>query len=161
MRQAFIAAFAALLLVLLGSAGPGFSEPAPQERKPAIVLAPPSGEAAEPQAEPAEVEDSNRQPPPIARKKPTPPPRKVSAPKRTPQKPAAKKAPPKKAPAKKAAAKRAPAQKAPVRGAASPAPQAKDCDYCYGCESLAAICKRQWVCGKRYTDRLAAGLCRR
>ena len=38
MRQALTAAVAALLLVLLG-AGTGFSEPAPQERKPAIVLA--------------------------------------------------------------------------------------------------------------------------
>ena len=157
MRQAFTAAVAALLLVLLGSAGPGFSESAPQERRPAIVLAPPSGEAVEPEAAPAvEAEVSNREPPPIARKKPTPP-KKVSARKRTAEKPAAKKAPAKKAPAKK----QAPARKAPARAAASPAPQAKDCDYCYGCESLAAICKRQWVCGKRYTERLAAGLCRR
>lgn len=152
MRQAFIAAVAALLLVLLGAAGPGFSEPAPQERKPAIVLAPPSGGAVEPDAAPdVEAGVPNRPPPPIARKKPTPPPRKVSAPQRAPQKPAAKKAP----------AKKAPVNKAPARAAASPAPQAKDCDYCYGCESLSAICKRQWVCGRQYTQRLAAGLCRR
>jgi hypothetical protein len=158
MRQAFIAAVAALSLVLLGSAGPGFSEPAPQERKPAIVLAPPSGEAAAetPEAAPAvEAEVPNRQPPPIARKKP-PPPKNASAPQRAPEKPAAKKAPAKKAPPKKA-----PAQTAPARAAASPAPQTKDCDYCYGCESLSLHCKRQWVCGRQYTERLAAGLCRR
>ena len=141
MRQAFIAAVAALSLVLFGAAGPGVSEPAPEERKPAIVLAPPPGEAA-----PETAEVPNRQPPPIARKKPTPPPKKASAPQRAPEKPAAKKAP---------------AKKAPARAAASPAPQAKDCDYCYGCESLSAICKRQWVCGRQYTERLAAGLCRR
>lgn len=156
MRQAFIAAFAALLLVLLGAAGPGFSQPAPQERKPAIVLAPPPGQAVEPEAAPAvEAEVPDRQPPPIARKKP-PPPKKASAPKRAAEKPAAKKAPAKKAPVDKA-----PVDKAPARAAASPAPQAKDCDYCYGCESLSAICKRQWVCGRQYTERLAAGLCRR
>jgi hypothetical protein len=149
MRQAFIAGVAALLLVLLGAGGPGFGESAPQARKPAIVLAPPPGVA------PETTEVPNRQPPPVARKKPTPP-KKVSAPQRAPEKPAAKKAPAKKSPPRKV-----PANKAPDRAAASPAPQAKNCDYCYGCESMAAICKRQWVCGKRYTDRLAAGLCRR
>jgi len=151
MRQTFTAAFATLLLALLGAAGPGFSEPAPQERKPAIVLAPPSGQAVEPEAAPVEAEVPNRPPPPIAKKKPTPP-KKVSAPKRAPQKPAAKKAP----------AKKAPVNKAPARAAASPAPQAKDCDYCYGCESTSSvICYRRWVCGKQYSMRLAAGLCRR
>ena len=147
MRQAFIAAVAALSLVLFGASGPGVSEPAPQERKPAIVLAPPSGEAVEPEAEPVvEAEIPDREPPPIARKKPTPPPKKASAPQRAPQKPAATKAQ---------------AKKAPARAAVSPAPQAKDCDYCYGCESLSLHCKRQWVCGRQYTERLAAGLCRR
>jgi outer membrane biosynthesis protein TonB len=147
MRQAFIAAVAALSLGLFGAAGPGFGEPAPQERKPAIVLAPPSGEAVEPEAPPAvEAEIPDREPPPIARKKPTPPPKKASVPQRAPQKPAAKKAP---------------AKKAPARAAVSPAPQAKDCDYCYGCESLSLHCKRQWVCGRQYTERLAAGFCRR
>ena len=150
MRQAFIAAVAALLLVMLGAAGPGFAESAPEERKPAIVLAPPPGEPA-----PEIDEVPNREPPPVARKKPTPP-KKASAPQRAPEKPSAKKAPAKKAPAQKA-----PAQKAPARAAVSPAPQGKDCDYCYGCESLTHHCKRQWVCGRQYTERLAAGLCRR
>jgi hypothetical protein len=146
------------VLVLVGFAGPSVSEPAPQERKPAIVLAPPPGDAVEPEAEPAvEAEVPDRQPPPIARKKPTPPPKKASAPKRAADKPAAKKAPANKAPPKKAPAKKAPAKKA----AASPAPPAKDCDYCYGCESLSQTCKRKWVCGRQYTERLAAGLCRR
>ena len=151
MRQAFIAAFAVLLPVLLG-AGPAFGEPAPQERKPAIVLAPPPGAAVEAESAPAvEADVPGRPPPPIARKKPTPPPRKASAPQRAPEKPAARKAP----------AEKAPAKTPPARAAASPAPQAKDCDYCYGCESLSAVCKRQWVCGRKYTERLAAGLCRR
>lgn len=146
MRQAFVAAVAVLSLVMFGAAGPGFGEPAPQERKPAIVLAPPAGEAVEPEAEPpVEAAAPTREPPPIARKKPTPT-KKASAPKRAAEKPAAKKAP---------------AQKAPARAAVSPAPQAKDCDYCYGCESLSHHCRRQWVCGRQYTERLAAGLCRR
>jgi outer membrane biosynthesis protein TonB len=158
MRQAFTAGVAALLLVLLGSAGPAQSEPAPQERKPAIILAPPPGEAApeppathrseavEPQAAPVvEAEVPDREPPPVARKKP-PPPKKVSAPRRAP---------------KQAPAKQTPAKQAPARSATSPAPQSQNCDYCYGCESLSAICKRQWVCGQRYSELLAAGLCRR
>jgi hypothetical protein len=158
MRQAFVAAVAALSLslVMFGAAGPGFGEPAPQERKPSIVLAPPTGEAVEPEAEPpVEAAAPTREPPPIARKKP-PPPKKASAPKRAAEKPAAKKAPAQRAPAQKA-----PTQKAPVRAAVSPAPQSKDCDYCYSCESLSLHCKRQWVCGRQYTERLAAGLCRR
>lgn len=151
MRQAVVATVAAVMLVLLGSAGPVFGEPATQERKPAIVLAPPPGQAVEPEEDPAiETAVPSRPPPPIARKKPTPPPKKATARKRAPEKPPARKAPAKKA-----------VNQAPPRAAVSPAPQAKDCDYCYGCESLSAMCKRQWVCGKRYTERLAAGLCRR
>jgi hypothetical protein len=158
MRQAFTAAVAAVLLALLGLAAPAHSESVSQERKPAIILAPPPGEAApeppaaneaepdEPQAAPAvEAEVPDREPPPIARKKP-PPPKKVSAPK-----PAQKTAP----------ARSAPARSAPARAAVTPAPQAKDCDYCYGCESLSDVCKRRWVCGRRYSELLAAGLCRR
>ncbi|MFW6076942.1 MAG: hypothetical protein ACOC71_04260, partial [Hyphomicrobiales bacterium] len=142
MRQAFNAAVAAVLLALAGVAASAGSEPAPQERQPAIILAPPPGDAApdEPEAATAvEAEVPDREPPPIPKRKPPPLRKKATAPKPAQQTP--------------------PAQKAPARAATSPAPQAKDCDYCYGCESLSVICKRQWVCGKRYKDRLAAGLC--
>jgi hypothetical protein len=156
MRRAYAAAVAATLLVLLGSGAAAQTGSAPVERsEPAIILAPPPGESAsdapaesqvEPQAEPPGAEPL----PPIARKKPEPP-KKVSAPKPAQQK----------APAKKAPAKKAPARKAPAKAAISPPQQAKNCDYCYGCESLSHACRRQWVCGARYSELLAAGLCRR
>jgi hypothetical protein len=143
MKQAYIAVVtAAVVAMLFGSVALAQSESTSVERtEPAIILGPPPDESAS--EAPAEL-------PPIARKKPEPP-KTVSAPK----------PPPQKAPAKRATQKKAPAKPAPVRAAVSPPQQAKDCDYCYGCESLSAACKREWVCGKRYSDRFAAGLCRR
>jgi hypothetical protein len=175
MKQA-CAATAAVMAVLIGTAGSalaGFRAPSSydfgfltlaqaepiEHKQPSIILEPPPGESTVNSADEVEAEEPPRPLPPIARKKPQPP-KKVSTPK-APQKAAAKKAPAKKAPAKKPVAQKAPAKKAAVKAPVTPPQQAKDCDYCYGCEALVPTCKRQWVCGKRYTDRLAAGLCRR
>ena len=170
MKQACAAtaAVVAVLIVSAGAALAGFQAPSsydfglltlaqaqPVEHKqPSIILEPPPGESTDKSADDAEAAEPPRPLPPIARKKPAPP-KKVSAPK-APQKAAAKKAP-----AKKPVAQKAPAKKAVAKAPVSPPQQAKDCDYCYGCEALVPTCKRQWVCGKRYTERLAAGLCRR
>lgn len=175
MKQAHAAtaALVAILLGLLGFASPGSQVPSltysgfvtlaqaesVDRSHPAIILEPPPGESPAESADEVEAKEPPRPLPPIARKKPQPP-KKVSAPK-APQKAAVKKAPAKKAPAKKPVAQKAPAKKAAAKAPVTPPQQAKDCDYCYGCEALVPTCKRQWVCGKRYTDRLAAGLCRR
>jgi outer membrane biosynthesis protein TonB len=181
MKQACAAtaAVVAILLGLIGFASPSFEvasltyssfvtlaqAESVDRTRPAIILGPPPGESTAESADEAEAEGPPRPLPPIARKKPQPP-KKVSAPKAPQKKAATKKAPAKKAAAKKAPAKKPAAQKAPAKKAVAKAPvsppqQAKDCDYCYGCEALVPTCKRQWVCGKRYTERLAAGLCRR
>jgi outer membrane biosynthesis protein TonB len=182
---AVAAATAAVAVMLLGAAGLGTAglaagAPGPREAaapypgddrnaslvilaqsrsEPAIILGPLPDETVpeapkDPAAQSTVAEEVEREPPPIPRKKPE---RKtVSAPK-----PAQQKAPAQKAPAQKAPAQKAPAQKAPAKPAISPPQQAKDCDYCYGCWSSTPTCKRQWVCGKRYSELLAAGLCRR
>lgn len=159
MKQACAAASAAVVAILIGLlADCGFVALAQAESvdrtHPAVILGPPPGESNAESADEVEAQEPPRPLPPIARKKPQPP-KKVSAPK-PPQKTAAKKAP-----AKKPAAQKAPAKKAAAKAPVTSPQQAKDCDYCYGCEALVATCKRQWVCGKKYTDRLAAGLCRR
>ena len=159
MKQACAAAGAAVVAVLIGLlADSGFVAVAQAEAvdrtHPAIILGPPPGESAAESPDDAEAE-APRPLPPIARKKPQPP-KTVSAPK-APQ----KKATAKKAPAKKPAAQKAPAKKAAAKAPVSSPQQAKDCDYCYGCEALVPTCRRQWVCGTKYTERLAAGLCRR
>lgn len=143
MRETLIAALAAAAVLLCAATGDALAQSVPGARsEPAIILGPPPA-ANEPDA--AE-EEAERDPPPIARKKPQPP-KRVSAPKR---------------PRKAAPAKKAPQRKAPARAATTAPPQqAKECDYCYGCEAAVHACRRQWVCGKRYADRLAAGLCRR
>jgi hypothetical protein len=123
--------------------------------EPAIILGPLPDETVpeapkDPAAQSTVAEEAEREPPPIARKKP-------ERPKATATRPAQQKAVTK----KKAPTQKAPAQKAPAKPAISPPQQAKDCDYCYGCWSSTPTCKRQWVCGKRYSELLAAGLCRR
>jgi hypothetical protein len=182
---AVAAATAAVAVMLLGAAGLGTAglaagAPGPREAaapypgddrnaslvilaqsrsEPAIILGPLPDDtvpeaATDPDAESTAAEGPDRDPPPIARKKP-------ERPKATATRPAQQKAVTKKAPTQKAPAQKAPAQKAPAKPAISPPQQAKDCDYCYGCWSSTPTCKRQWVCGKRYSELLAAGLCRR
>ncbi|HUE47021.1 MAG TPA: hypothetical protein VMO81_12285 [Aestuariivirgaceae bacterium] len=164
------AATAAVAVMLLGAAGLGAGAQGPREAaapypgddrdgsfvilaesrsEPAIILGPLPEDtvpeaAKDPDAESTAAEKPDRDPPPIARKKP-------ERPKAAATRPAQQ----------KAVTKKAPAQKAPAKAAISPPQQAKDCDYCYGCWSSTHACRRQWVCGNRYSELLAAGLCRR
>jgi len=141
---AAVAAGAAVVAMLAGPALAGIVIGEADRSEPAIILAPPEGETAT---------EAPAEPPPIPREKPQR--KKVSKPKPDPQK-----APAKKAPEKKAAQKKAPAKKQPAKAVAPPQ-QSKACDYCYGCLSASHVCRRQWVCGKRYSELLALGLCRR
>ena len=147
MARSYITAVAAIAVVAMlpGPAVAGIVIGEAERTGPAIILAPPDGETAT---------EAPAEPPPIPRVKPER--KKVSTPK-----PAKQKAPAKKAPEKKATQKKAPAKKAPAKPAASPPQQSKACDYCYGCLSASHTCRRQWVCGKRYNELLALGLCRR
>ncbi len=144
---AYVTAVAAiaLLAMLPGPALAGIVIGEANRSEPAIILAPPEQET---------VIETPTEPPPIPRIKPQR--KKASEPK-----PAEQKAPAKKAPEKKAPAKQAPAKQAPAKAQAAPPQQSKDCDYCYSCLSSVPSCRRQWVCGKKYTEYLAAGFCRR
>lgn len=141
---AYIAAVA-MLAMLPGPAFAGIVIGEANRSEPAIILAPPEKET---------VTETPAEPPPLPRIKPQR--KKASEPK-----PAQKKAPAKKAPEKKATQNKPPARKAPAKAQAAPQQQSKDCDYCYSCLSMVPSCRRQWVCGKKYTERLAAGFCRR
>lgn len=140
----------AMLAMLPGPACAGIVIGEANRSEPAIILAPPDKET---------VTETPAEPPPLPRVKPQR--KKVSAPKPEEQKAPVKKAPAKKAPEKKATQKKAPVAKAPAKAQAAPPQQSKECDYCYSCLSMVPSCRRQWVCGKKYTERLAAGFCRR
>jgi uncharacterized caspase-like protein len=127
------------------------AEPTPlPQSKPVAKLAPEA--EPEPSQEPPpaiETEEPAPEPPPsIERKAPQPKPA-VKAKKPAPRKAVAPERP---AP-KKVIRKQAP------RKEAISTPKGKDCDFCFACMSESLTCRRTWVCGARYRDRLAQGLC--